>query len=377
MKARERFLSSYLDTLPDIEGWFSPDAALMFMAYNQLLAARGLSGDVLEIGVHHGKSAIAVAALRGKGRRFFAVDLFEELQAQNHSGSGSGSKAAFLRNMDQFFDDTGFMRAIAGASGDLTPSQLGYEFAFCHIDGGHSAAETYGDLDLSYRISLPGGLIALDDYFNPAWPGVSEGAIRYALDHPGALIPIAIGFNKVLLQRSPVPFDLNAAFHEQFPNIPRATSIMWEGPASLFDAGFTRFLDLEASTPHALVPSQGAGIRVAIDPLVRTIQVPRQGTAEVLVRVANESGYAFPWGSTPAGVSYHLFGENGEVIRWDNPRSFFERPLEPREERTISLPVSGPDAPGSYQVEIDIVWEGKMWLKESGNPTKMVELTAV
>ena len=51
------FLSRYLNAFHGIPGWFSPDACLIFMAYHQLLADEGLSGDVLEIGVHHGLSA--------------------------------------------------------------------------------------------------------------------------------------------------------------------------------------------------------------------------------------------------------------------------------------------------------------------------------
>jgi len=57
------FLQSYLEAFPSIQGFFTFDAALMFLAYNQLIRAQGIAGDVLEIGVHHGLSAIAVGAL--------------------------------------------------------------------------------------------------------------------------------------------------------------------------------------------------------------------------------------------------------------------------------------------------------------------------
>ena len=72
------FLQRYFDAFHRIQGWFVYDAALMFMAYNQLNAAHGIAGDALEIGVYHGLSAIAVAALRGPGRRMLATDLFEQ-----------------------------------------------------------------------------------------------------------------------------------------------------------------------------------------------------------------------------------------------------------------------------------------------------------
>src|SRR5690349_8694607 len=96
------FLLTYLEVFHRIEGWFSYDAALMFMAYNQLVAGHGVAGDVLEIGVHHGLSTIGVAALRGPGKLLYAVDLFDELQGQNVSGSGQGNRALFEQNMRGF-----------------------------------------------------------------------------------------------------------------------------------------------------------------------------------------------------------------------------------------------------------------------------------
>jgi hypothetical protein len=134
-----RFLESYFGAFDRIEGWFSPDAALMFMAYHEAIAAHGVAGDVLEIGVHHGLSTLALAALRRDGARLVAIDLFDELQARNVSRSGSGSRAHFLRNMRGFFGDLAFVRCIAAASSTLDPADLGSGFSFCHIDGGHTA----------------------------------------------------------------------------------------------------------------------------------------------------------------------------------------------------------------------------------------------
>jgi len=183
------FLRSYLEALEWLPGWCSPDAILLFMAYNELIQREGIAGDVLEIGVYQGKSAIGTAALRGPGRKFVAVDLFEGMQAENVSRSGVGQdlemKQAFLGNLRRFHDDTDFVRVIEGSSSALQPKELGQEFSFCHIDGGHSAVETARDLWLCSRVSVPGGLVALDDYFNVQFPGVCEGAARFMLEQPG------------------------------------------------------------------------------------------------------------------------------------------------------------------------------------------------
>ena len=131
------FFESYFDAFDRIEGWFSPDAALMFMAYNEIIAAHDLAGDVLEIGVHHGLSALALAAMRGDGAQLVAIDLFDELQARNISASGSGSRTRFEQNMREFFGDMAFVRCIAAPSNTLSPADVGSGFSFCHRRRAH------------------------------------------------------------------------------------------------------------------------------------------------------------------------------------------------------------------------------------------------
>ena len=220
---KQSFLLAYLDAFHRIEGWFQYDAGLMFMAYNQILARHKICGDVLEIGVHHGLSAIAVASLRGPGGLLYAVDLFEDLQALNVSRSGAGDCKTFQRNMRAFYEDTSFIRILARPSRDLAAGDFGQGLSFCHIDGGHSRQETFADLRLCHEALATGGLLALDDYFNVEYPGVSEGAVEFMLKHPGALQPLAIGFNKVLFQKQPVAFDTNEEFLRSF----RIWNIRW------------------------------------------------------------------------------------------------------------------------------------------------------
>lgn len=142
--------------------------------------------------------------------------LFEKLQAQNVSGSGFGNRAIFVRNMREFFGNIDFIIPITGASGALNPSSFEGDFSFCHVDGGHSRAETFHDLDLAASLLAPGGLAALDDYFNPEFPGVSDGAVEFLVRKPGVLVPVALAYNKVLFQKQPAPFDVNAAFSRAF-----------------------------------------------------------------------------------------------------------------------------------------------------------------
>ena len=367
------FLQAYLDAFPSIQGFFSFDAALMFMAYNQLARADGVSGDALEIGVHHGLSAIAVASLVETGRRFVAVDLFE-MQHRNQSRSGAGHREVFLQNMLNFFDDLGFVEIVAESSSALKAEALGSQFSFCHIDGGHSPEETYHDLDLCAGILLPGGLVALDDYFNPAFPGVSEGAVKFKLDHGELLKPIAIGFNKVLFQKLPAPGDLNAVFASTFQRIPTQHAILWDTPVNYFTASFLPFFDLQNSLEHFLVLKDETEVAASFAPQVTTIDAEPGQSVKLPVTVQNRSETPFPHGKATFGLSYHLLSSSGEVLKFDNARSYLEAPLQPESSLNIDLTINAPAESGSYLLEIDLVWEGMLWFKERGNPTCTVEL---
>jgi len=371
---QQSFLNSYIEAFGSIEGMFSPDAALMFMAYNALAARDGVRGDVMEIGVHHGLSTIAIAALRDEGRSLLAVDLFEEMQDLNVSASGSGNRERFIANMARFFGDTSFIEVYAGLSSKLDPSKLGKRFSFCHIDGGHSDEETYGDLLLASRITLPGGLVALDDYFNSCFPGVCEGAIRFKLDHPGELVPLAVGFNKVLFRKAGSSVDLNREFASAYAHVPHAVCEFWGCEAFLFDTGFQGLFDLNASTPANLQARPDFTLGALIEPLSQKLAAHRDQTVMLPVRVRNLSSIQLQGTSSRVGLSYHLLGTDGSLQQYDNMRRYFDHAVLPGEQTLVELPVLAPRSPGQYVLELDVVWEGVTWFQQKGSKTAHVEL---
>jgi len=248
------FLGRYLDAFGRIPGYCMPDAYLMLVAYRQLLAEQGLAGDVLEIGVYHGLSAIGIAALRGDQGRFVAIDPFDPVH---------DTRSRFMENISSFYEDLSFLTIIEAPSASVRPHDLGSQFTLCHIDGWHGERETYADLELCAAVLRPGGLLALDDYFSPLYPGVGEAAVRFKIEHPGTFRPIAIGFNKALFQREPVPFDLNARFASTFPHVYSDSASLWGEPSlwdqrvRLFDRPFHEFFDCSRSTPRGLVAVNG------------------------------------------------------------------------------------------------------------------------
>jgi Methyltransferase domain len=365
-------LRRYFERMNSLPGWFLPDAALMFMAYNQLVSDRVVPGNTLEIGVYHGKSAIAVASLRGEAGIFTAIDVFDDLQSRDGSSHDVGLKGVFLANMAASFPTLNWMRPIVAPSSTVRAQALGPQ-SFCHIDGLHSAEGTYGDMRLCAEVVVPGGLVALDDYFNQRFPGVSEGALSFERRHPGVLTPVAVGFNKVLFQRASES-DLNERFAREFDYIPTNITTMWGRPVALFESPIEPCVDLDRSTPHRLVPRPESRLtmRATIEPGMVALSATRGQALTIPVRVVNRTSVDFGWS---IGLSYHVFSSDGRLVRWDNPRSHFYPVLSPGAEQQVNLGVIAPEAEGAYTLELDMVWEGIAWFKDKGNRTSTIALT--
>ena len=369
------FLQRYLQAYHRIPGWFSYDAALLFMAYNQLNAAHGIAGDVLEIGVYHGLSAIAVAHLRGAGRRMTAIDTFETRTDDAAYGSGAEYRKLFEANMREFHQPLDFLDIVSGASGELDPAAYPKTFSFCHVDGGHSPQETFADLEFASQVLVPGGILALDDYFNPQHPGVCEGAVEFMLRRAGVIRPLAIGYNKVVFQKQPATLDLNAELLKAFPYLPRVECApMWSTSVFLFGAPLREAFDLYASTPHKLVRLGEGGARASISPERSKLRAKPGERLQIPVTVKNTSREIFPQGRGVLGLSYHLLSGKGETLRHDNPRSPLETALAPGGQTRVELSVEAPQDKGSYELVIDLVWEGVMWFENVGNPPGRIRL---
>ena len=293
-----------------------------------------------EIGVHHGLSAIGVAALRGEGHRFVAIDLFGELQAQNTSGSGNGDREHFIANMQQFHEDLSFLTTLTARSATLRRADLGSGFSFCHIDGGHSAAEAYADLRLCSEVAAPGGLIALDDYFNPAFPGVGEAAVRFSLDHPGTLRPIAIGSTRPCSSASRSHSISTRGSPRSFPRLRRQRRAVGTA-SSLVQHRVRRLLrygTLDATTADTRTRASGArphrtGSRHHHRTGRQTVSVP--------VQVTNLSHLPLAQGSSPFGLSYHVMTPDHQLLQFDHPREWFTEPLPPGASRTMHVRARG------------------------------------
>jgi len=175
------------------------------MALNEAQVALGVGGNVGEIGVHHGKLFLLLCLMRRGGETAVAVDVFEDQQA-NIDNSGCGSRQALLQNLDTHAGGREGVVLLQSSSTELAHDDIrnaaGGPLRLFSIDGGHTAEITANDFALAAASLAPGGIVILDDYFQPAWPGVSEGTNRFFSSHPESLIPFAISANKLLITNS-------------------------------------------------------------------------------------------------------------------------------------------------------------------------------
>jgi hypothetical protein len=182
-----------------VEGWLLPNAIVALRELAEAQRQFGVAGPSCEIGVHHGRLFIVLHLLRTEDERSLAIDLFEQ-QEQNVDGSGRGSRAALLENLRRHAGGIQGVELLAANSLALTAERIvdlcGGRPRLFSIDGGHTAEATCNDLRLAHDAVCDGGLVILDDYFNPHWPAVSEGACAFFSRDNANLAPVAIGANK-------------------------------------------------------------------------------------------------------------------------------------------------------------------------------------
>jgi hypothetical protein len=164
----------------NIHGWFSSEAAMLFAWINEIQRLNGITGDIFEI------------------EKLCVCDLFGDQDA-NTSGSGRGDIEIFERNLTLFCDRLKF-RVFKKKSNTLSIKEIGNNYRFFHIDGGHNCEEALSDLRLAADSLIGKGVIALDDPFREDWPGVTEAVIRF-LDEYSQYHAIIVGFNKLIIVR--------------------------------------------------------------------------------------------------------------------------------------------------------------------------------
>jgi hypothetical protein len=77
-------------------------------------------------------------------------------------------------------------------------------------------------------------------------------------------------------------------------------------------------------------------------------------------------------GTCQIRLGNHWLDRDGRIVIHDDGRSFLPRDLKSGEEVLVPLTVTGPEQPGAYLLELDLVQETVSWFKDQGSATLRV-----
>lgn len=179
-----------------VPGYFHKVDAMVFAAIQESQVRAGTKGDLMEIGVYMGRSAVILGYMRQGAERVVVCDDFQGEKRQE-----------FERNYRQFH------RVLPDeviAASSITLHDRGYSrtFRFIHIDADHSYEAVRSDLLLSRELLVDGGYVVFDDAFTINYPGVAA-AVWEAVASDGLIPQVVTG--KLYASWAPMaPVDLSA-----------------------------------------------------------------------------------------------------------------------------------------------------------------------
>jgi hypothetical protein len=186
--------------LDDVPGWFPVLDQLLFNWFLDRQEAAGERGDLLEVGVYMGKSAIFLGRHLQEGESYTVCDLFES-DAPDDANAAEATKSyrstltrrAFEANYLAFHDE--LPRVLQGPS-SLVPGEVKPRSCrFVHIDASHLYEHVRDDITAARDILLPGGVVVLDDFRSEHTPGVSIAAWEAVLNR--GLNPVCLSTQKL------------------------------------------------------------------------------------------------------------------------------------------------------------------------------------
>jgi len=194
-------LNAYLSTgINSVNGWCIPH---LWQSIWPLYHKIG-PGPIAEIGVFEGKFFIGLAKTFGAAEAHAAIDVFD-MQEFNLDGAGVGKLEVFRTNLAAHGLGPEKTRCLQRDSLTLSvPDTLALReefggFKFFSVDGCHEVLHTMRDVEFAMSVTHPAGIIAVDDYMNPMWPGVLEAIAKMYLLREFQFVPLLFTCNKLFL----------------------------------------------------------------------------------------------------------------------------------------------------------------------------------
>jgi hypothetical protein len=198
-------VAKYLGGLfPEVGGWCSPHLWHLIQPIADHQTNLGICNPIAEIGVYQGKFFIGLMATKEAKAGNLAVDVFD-LQHLNLDGAGEGNLDIFQSNIARSGFELSAVEIVRADSMALTRGEIEAirtrtgGFAFFSVDGCHLPEHTCNDISIAIELTIPEGIIFVDDYTNPDWPGVQEAVSKMYFTGSPRFVPLVCGHNKLFL----------------------------------------------------------------------------------------------------------------------------------------------------------------------------------
>ena len=181
----------YFENIVDknVTGWFYGFDNIII--HNILKSVqKDITGDVCEIGVAFGKSAVAISNYKRPEDKFYLYEIFDEEMKQ---GAENNIRTyGTFENVEWRIENTT----------ELSSEAVNFDkpLRLLHIDGCHEHYAVVNDLTLFNDKMTKDGVIVLDDYNDPEYPGVNSGCLEFLYKN-GDWTLFAIGQNKAYMCR--------------------------------------------------------------------------------------------------------------------------------------------------------------------------------
>ncbi|MCA1656567.1 MAG: class I SAM-dependent methyltransferase [Actinobacteria bacterium] len=188
--------SDYIDQeMAGIPGWFSAIDAWVFTAISEWQHEDGLVGDVLEIGVYKGRSAVLLGHLLGESERLVFCDLFDDPTAGYEGVTLDGFLATYGHHHRR---PPVVYQCPSRQLGELETTRV---FRMIHVDGSHAYDDVRSDIALVPNLLQGGGIVVLDDYRTLHTPGVAAAVWEAVATRD--LSPICVTHDKMYASWGP------------------------------------------------------------------------------------------------------------------------------------------------------------------------------
>jgi len=204
---KECFINKYLtleadadflqtqEILSRMKGWFSMASHAFFSIFLCYQNKNSVNGNLGEIGVWEGKSASVICKYSRAKEKVFLIDPL--IKSRNE---------VILKNIDDVGKSIPGNLSMLDIVSDNFLNKKDYlslknTFRFFHIDGCHTGANVYKDLELVDFLLSTEGIVVVDDYFNVGYPQITEALYKYLFFNPYKFRLFCAGFNKAYLCR--------------------------------------------------------------------------------------------------------------------------------------------------------------------------------